>query len=65
MTVAQPKRPMSPFVPVEHRYRATTPYDYFKIPTKKHKLSDEYIHFKFSTWCQSIAVEDCCMNIKF
>lgn len=55
-------RPLSPFVPGERRYKANTPYDYFKIQ-KKEQLSDEYIHFKFSTWCRSIAVEECCMNI--
>jgi hypothetical protein len=55
-------RPLSPFVQGERRYKANTPYDYFKLPTKQ-RLSDEHVHFKFSTWCQSIAVEDCCMNI--
>jgi hypothetical protein len=49
-------------VVAEHRYKANTPYDYFQLP-KKERLSDEQVHFKFSTWCQSITVEDCCMNI--
>jgi hypothetical protein len=54
---------MSPFLAAERWYKANTPYDYFQLP-KKERLSDEQVHFKFSTWCQSIAVEDCCcMNI--
>jgi hypothetical protein len=41
-------RPLSPFVAAEHWYKANTPYDYFQLP-KKERLSDEQVHFKFST----------------
>jgi hypothetical protein len=39
-------RPLSPFVPGERWYKANTPYDYLKLPTKQ-RLSNEHVHFKF------------------